>query len=59
MQKKQLICVIIYFICAVIWTIVFIMDIQRQSTIVLQILHGLCAVAFWASAILQYLSYRK
>ena len=35
------------------------MDLQRQSTIALQILHALCAVAFWASAILQYLSYRK
>ena len=59
MKKKQLISLIMYFICAVIWTIVFIMDLQRQSTIALQILHALCAVAFWASAILQYLSYRK
>lgn len=59
MKKKQLISLIMYFICAVIWTIVFIMDLQRQSTIALQILHALCAVVFWASAILQYLSYRK
>lgn len=48
-----------YFICAVIWTIVFIADIQKQYSTTLQIIHGLCAVAFWASAILQYLAYRK
>lgn len=59
MKKKQLISVIMYFICAVIWTIVFIADIQKQYSTTLQIIHGLCAVAFWASAILQYLAYRK
>ena len=59
MKKKQLICVVMYFICAVIWTIVLIADIQRQYSITLQIVHGLCAVSFFAAAILHYLSYRK
>lgn len=59
-KKMYLANVIIYFICAIVWNIVVILDFTRGDLDNLSfVLHTVCAVLFDVCVIIWFVAYRK